>query len=252
MPRQSSVTALVVDDSVTFRQYISTILRVELGFDSIVEASNGDEAVEIIDSNKHQIGWIFSDWEMPGSMSGGDLLAHVRERKDMVNVPFVMLTDRIDMRARAAALHEGATDFLVKPFEPDALVTKVLRLLGLKEMRRSERFRLDAHCIIDIGQDENHQYPADLINLSRHGCLVRTSRFYSDTGHVLDYGVIRIQPAEKNELVINAQIVRIERDNRVEDHILVAFEFQEIDPDTFGQLDMIVSEAEKKSQTTHH
>ena len=42
------VTALVVDDSNSFRQYLSNILRVELGFDSIIEAGSAEEAVELI------------------------------------------------------------------------------------------------------------------------------------------------------------------------------------------------------------
>ncbi|MDH5435422.1 MAG: response regulator [Gammaproteobacteria bacterium] len=247
-----AITALVVDDSTSFRQYLSNILRVELGFDSIIEATSADEAVELIDSNKHNIGWIFSDWEMPG-MTGGELLSHVRARSDMINVPFIMLTDREDMQARSIAMQEGVTDFITKPFETEDLVSKVLRLLGMMEIRRSPRFHLDARCRLDIGFDDFQQYAADLINISQNGCLIRTSRFYADTAHVLDIGTIYIQPVSGgDEIVTNIEIVRIERDNKVKDHVLVALDFQETDELNFKRLDKLISASVIRQKTMQH
>jgi len=247
-----AVTALVVDDSNSFRQYLSNILRVELGFDSIIEASSADEAAELIDSNKHNIGWIFTDWEMPG-MTGGELLLHVRSRPDMINVPFIMMTDNEDMKARSLAMQEGVTDFITKPFETEDLVSKVLRLLGMMEVRRSPRFHLNAKCRLDIGFDDFQQYSAELINISKHGCLIRTSRFYADTGHVLDIGTIYIKPNNKDEEIVSGvEIVRMERDNKVKDHVLVALDFQEMDEPNFRRLRGLMSASEARQKAMQH
>jgi CheY-like chemotaxis protein len=246
-----TVTALVVDDSNSFRQQLSNVLRVELGFDSIIEATSADEAAEMIDSNKYNIGWIFTDWEMPG-MTGSELLLHVRARPDMVHVPFFMMTDHEDTKARSMAVQEGVTDFITKPFETDDLISKVLRLLGMMEVRRSPRFHLDAECRLDIGFDDFQQYSADLINISKHGCLIRTSRFYADTGHVLDTGTIYIKAKSGEEVVTNVEIVRMERDNQFKDHVLVALDFQEIDEPNFRRLRGLMSESEARQKTMHH
>ena len=247
-----AVTALVVDDSNSFRQHLSNILRIELGFDSIIEAASADEAVEIIDSNKHNIEWIFSDWEMPG-MTGGELLTHVRDRQDMIDVPFIMITECEDTKAHSMAIEEGVTDFITKPFEPEDLVSKVFRLLGMMEVRRSPRFHLEAQCRLDIGFDESQQYSAEIINISKNGCLIRTSRFYADTGHVFDIGTIYIKPlGGGDEVVTNVEIVRMERDNKVKEHVLVALDFHEMDETNFKRLDGLISATEIRQKAMHH
>lgn len=236
-----AITALVVDNSNSFRQFISNILRVELGFDSIIEAATANEAVEMIETNKHNIGWIFSDLDMPG-MTGGELFSHVRARPDMTDVPFIMITNREDTQAHNLAMQRGVTDFITKPFDTEELVSKVLRVLGMMEIRRSPRFHLDAKCRLDTGLDEFEQYSAGVINISQHGCLIRTSRFYTDTAHVLDNGTIYIRPVGGgDEIITNVEIVRIERDNKLKDHVLVALEFRGIDEITLKRLERLVS-----------
>lgn len=57
--------ALVVDTSISMRNYVREILHQELGFNEIHEAKDADDAFRILKSG-HAINWIFSSLEMPG------------------------------------------------------------------------------------------------------------------------------------------------------------------------------------------
>lgn len=68
--------ALIVDTSISMRNYIRTILHQELGFHEIHEAKDADDAFQVLKSGR-AINWIFSSLEMPG-LSSLDLLGIVR------------------------------------------------------------------------------------------------------------------------------------------------------------------------------
>lgn len=119
-PGKSSVSkVLVVDDSLSVRKYANMILEAN-GF-SVITANNGQDALEkLVEENVFSI---ITDLEMP-IMHGYDLLREL-SKKSLQNIPVAVLTSRAGNQHRKEAFSLGATDYLVKPFDEDALLKVV-------------------------------------------------------------------------------------------------------------------------------
>ncbi|HTM57511.1 MAG TPA: response regulator [Candidatus Udaeobacter sp.] len=118
--------ALVVDDSRAMRAILSKHLR-ELGFD-VHEAKSGIEGLTTL----HKIGspdLIMVDWNMP-EMDGFEFLKRVRSESDYDEARIMMVTTESEMSQVELALEEGANEYLMKPFDREALLEKLL-LLGI-------------------------------------------------------------------------------------------------------------------------
>ena len=118
--------ALVVDDSRSMRTIISKQL-VGLGF-QVVEAANGPEALAQM-HGKDAIDLVLLDWNMP-DMDGMEVLGHIRGESRFANVRIMMVTTESEMSQVATALDAGASEYLMKPFDRDALLEKLI-LLGM-------------------------------------------------------------------------------------------------------------------------
>ncbi len=107
---------LVADDSRVMRQIvIRTLRQAGHGGHEIVEAENGREAVELVQTEKPDL--VLSDWNMP-EMSGLDALHTLRSAGSTVPFGFVTSEGSDEMRERAAAA--GAAFLIAKPFTPEA------------------------------------------------------------------------------------------------------------------------------------
>ncbi len=92
----------------------------------VCEAADGAQALAIIKTENVDI--IFSDWNMP-VMDG---LTFLKEfRKSDKRTPFVMITTESERESVMAAIQAGVSDYLVKPFTPDALREKLEKWVGV-------------------------------------------------------------------------------------------------------------------------
>ncbi|MDN3637952.1 response regulator [Simiduia curdlanivorans] len=131
-----SARILVVDDASFIRDMVKKNLRTLLPGVTLFDAPDGHRAVSIL--KKQSVDIILSDWEMPG-MSGEELLQWVRATEAHAKTPFVMVTSRGDREFVVKAVQAGVSDYLVKPFTPDELMTKVskqLKRLGIDATSR--------------------------------------------------------------------------------------------------------------------
>ncbi len=110
---------LVVEDSGITRKMEVKILR-ELGFDQIVEAKDGLDAILKLETEK-EIRLIISDWNMP-EKNGYDLLVWVRGKESTRHIPFIMATAQGEKKITAQAIEAGVTNFITKPFSPPELM----------------------------------------------------------------------------------------------------------------------------------
>lgn len=119
-------TVLVVDDLPSTRILISDMLR-EMGFTSIVEASNGVDAMKRLADAKP--GLMVCDYVMKG-MSGVDLIRELRKNPDLRKLPVIMLSNNRDVPLIDAALHAGADDYIAKPISFHILKRRILDVLS--------------------------------------------------------------------------------------------------------------------------
>lgn len=127
---------LVVDDEARMRKLVKDFLSVK-GF-SVVEASNGEEAVDIFFEQK-DIVLIILDVMMP-KMDGWETCKTIRKYSQ---VPIIMLTARSEERDELQGFDLGVDEYISKPFSPKILVARVDAIL-----RRSNAVTADA---VEIG-----------------------------------------------------------------------------------------------------
>ena len=119
--------ALVIDDSRAMRRIVARILT-DLGYD-IVEARDGQEALDVLTSGEPLPELACVDWNMP-VMDGLTFVTKVRANREWRDLTLMMVTTESEQSQIVRALAAGAHEYLIKPFTADALRDKLL-LLGL-------------------------------------------------------------------------------------------------------------------------
>ena len=118
---------ITVDDSSTMRRIIKNTLQ-KIGFETILEAGNGVEALEVMSKNK--VDMIVTDWNMP-EMDGLTFVKAVRAKDEYKDLPILMITTEAAKEDILTALRSGVNNYVVKPFTPETLQEKVFKLLDL-------------------------------------------------------------------------------------------------------------------------
>ena len=115
---------LTIDDSKTIRMILQRTFK---GFDcTLIEAANGEEGLKA--AAEQQPDLIILDITMP-HMDGIQMLTQLRARGDAT--PVIMLTAEAGADSVKQASHLGISDYIAKPFQGDALVAKVQKILPL-------------------------------------------------------------------------------------------------------------------------
>ena len=114
---------LVVDDMSSVRSIITRTMQ-GMGFEHIMEAANGNEAFEAIQTAMIPVGLIISDWNMP-VCTGLDFLKRLRNHPATSTIPFMMLTSESEKEQIIGAIKAGVNGYLLKPFTPDDLVQRI-------------------------------------------------------------------------------------------------------------------------------
>ncbi len=119
---------LSVDDSRTVRHAIRNMTEVlELDF---LEAENGAEALELLDTHCGEIDLIILDWEMP-VMNGKEFLEKIKQHENHGNIPVIMVTTVTPKEKVIDAVRAGANQYVTKPFSGEDLLTKIVQTLGI-------------------------------------------------------------------------------------------------------------------------
>lgn len=116
---------LLVDDSATMRTVQKRCLA-SLGIRDPQEAADGVQALKLFEEQAFDI--VFTDWNMP-NMDGLQLLKEIRSRNR--EIPVIMITTEGERSRVVAAIQAGVSDYLVKPFSPDALRQKLEKWIGV-------------------------------------------------------------------------------------------------------------------------
>lgn len=118
-----SKKALTVDDSKTMREMVAFTLK-GIGFE-VVEAGDGKAAVEVLKKGKVDV--IITDLNMP-NMNGIELIKTLRADANHKFTPILMLTTEADERKKNEGKSVGATGWIIKPFQPDKLISIVTKV----------------------------------------------------------------------------------------------------------------------------
>ncbi len=154
-PRETTI--LIIDDQVQIRKAIRRVLQ-KMDFKEILETSNAGDAIKAINSVHPDL--LICDLAL-GETNGFAVLDSVRHRNLGADIPILVVTGEASRNDIVKAVDLGANDYLLKPFKPDELEKKVVKLLNsfsapellLHKIRTAEKLLLE------------QKYPAALLEL---------------------------------------------------------------------------------------
>ena len=116
---------LIVDDFATMRR-IARLMLQSLGFTNVEEAGDGKEALASIRNQRFDL--VLSDCNMP-NMNGLELLSTLRQDSELHDIPFIVMTSSDQKESLLEMVKAGASDYIEKPFQADALEAKLAKFL---------------------------------------------------------------------------------------------------------------------------
>ena len=124
-------TILIVDDSKTFRVALRDII-LSSNF-NVLEAEDGQEALDIINNCKDKVSIVITDYEMP-VMNGLDLTIKLREKYNKNEMSILAISSVNDIEVINDFLTFGADDFINKPFTKSEIIARINSSLHILEM----------------------------------------------------------------------------------------------------------------------
>lgn len=118
---------LSVDDSAIVRIMIKKGVEA-MGYDCL-EASDGQEALEVLGQKYKEISLILLDWNMPG-MNGMEFLNIIKADTRYKGIPVMMVTTESEKASIVKAIQSGVTNYMLKPFTEEDMKKKIMACLG--------------------------------------------------------------------------------------------------------------------------
>ena len=137
---------LIVDDEARMRKLIKDFL-VANNY-KILEAKDGEEALEIFEINKDKIKLVLLDVMMP-KIDGWTVLRKIRQDS---NVPVIMLTARGEEQDELFGFELGVDEYISKPFSPKILVARIQAILKRTNSEKKSVKSLGGIEIDEIGR----------------------------------------------------------------------------------------------------
>lgn len=120
---------LIVEDNRINREILREILSDRY---IVLEAENGQEALDILASCKDDIAVILLDVMMP-IMDGYTFLDQVKANPEFAMIPVIVMTQSDREEDEVNALSRGAADFVPKPYRPQIILHRVASIINLRE-----------------------------------------------------------------------------------------------------------------------
>ena len=125
--RLATHKVLIVEDSKATRELLAATLG-SLKDVEVVTAINGFDALKVLP--RHRFALIITDVNMP-DINGLELINFVKKNPQYKDTPLFVVTTEGRAQDREKGLKLGASEYVVKPFEPEHLVSLVRRYLSL-------------------------------------------------------------------------------------------------------------------------
>ena len=123
---------LIIDDEAALRQTLARILQ-QAGFE-VTTAQDAEQGISYIQTTNFDL--IFMDLRMPG-IHGMDALKLIHA--SYPNLPVILFTAQPDLNSAVEALRNGATDYLLKPLKPQAVIERAQSVLANQQRENRKR-----------------------------------------------------------------------------------------------------------------
>jgi DNA-binding response OmpR family regulator len=128
----SSFTILIIDDEPNLRRSLALILQ-RAGY-SVTTAENGEQVHQCLEAGAYDL--VFLDLKMP-DINGMELLPQIH--KIYPDMPVLILTAHATLDSAIQAVRKGARDYLLKPIDPEQILSRVREVLAEQQQPRRRR-----------------------------------------------------------------------------------------------------------------
>jgi two-component system chemotaxis response regulator CheY len=119
---------LIVDDSATTRAMIRrTIQLAQVPVENLFEASNGKDALELLDCVRVDL--VLADLNMP-EMGGVEMTQQMRQMELTKNTPVIVVSAEPSTQRLEQLKHDGVQGYIRKPFTPETVRNAITGTLG--------------------------------------------------------------------------------------------------------------------------
>ena len=122
---------MAVDDDQISARAVAEMLSEDY---SVTTAATGGEAFKLLENSVPEL--ILLDVHMP-DMDGIDVIRRLKTTEKYADIPVVFLTSDEDEDTEIQGFHEGAVDFLRKPFRKDVAIQRIRRILELRYLQKN-------------------------------------------------------------------------------------------------------------------
>jgi DNA-binding response OmpR family regulator len=143
---------LIIDDEAALRQTLTRILQ-RAGL-QVTSAASGQEGLAYLSQQSFDL--VYLDIRMP-DMNGMDVLKVIHANSP--ELPVVLFTAQPDLSSALEALRQGATDYLLKPLQPNDIVERTRAILAQRQM---EQRKLELQEQIEALQGELRRLTTDV------------------------------------------------------------------------------------------
>ncbi len=189
--QQQEDLVLIVDDEIAISRMISQYFHTR-GLSSVI-ATDGEEGLTLFREKKPKL--VITDIQMP-KMKGLEFLKEVRTFD--TTTPIIIITGFPDMNTAIEAIHNGAYDYVVKPFQMEVLYSKVVQALNTVNLTRENVALSKLVSLHDIANKlANTHAVSEILDVTFQFCL---EVIKADRGSIL-----LVNKAEKQLEVVRAQ-----------------------------------------------
>lgn len=119
---------LIVDDEFINREILKSILENDY---SLIEACNGQEAIDLYRANEEDLSLVLLDMMMPDK-DGMTVIKELKQDKDL-EVPVIFVTGKDDEEQEINCIKMGAVDYIKKPFHAEVIKARIAAQIVLKQ-----------------------------------------------------------------------------------------------------------------------
>jgi len=142
---------LIIDDEASIRKTLARILQ-QAGFE-VTTAESAEQGLDYLKTT--QFDMILTDLRMPG-MHGMEALKVIHA--EYPSLPVILFTAQPDVNSAVEALRHGATDYLLKPIKPEAIIERTRAIISKQQREKRKR---EIQLQIDTLQNELRELNGD-------------------------------------------------------------------------------------------
>ncbi len=160
---------MIVDDDPNIGLLVEMTLRKKGSFD-IINCSSGEMALERLGKERPDL--VLLDIMMPG-IDGYEVCRTIKNNPDTKYISVIILSARREMGDKIKGMDLGADDYIVKPFDPDELLSRVKARLRIQELERELLETKQLQTVLSMAVTLQHEINNPLAGIMGNGEMLK-------------------------------------------------------------------------------